>query len=480
VEARVPIVATFSVLVRSPPQQKILAPPHDESVQMSKTFPPLRLPSAVLVLACGWVACGCSRTETSERSVPEAQTTSLREYSPELFLKAVLTRYQNASSYHDRGHVRLRYQDEGQWTSQAAPIQVWLDHDQLYVAAYDARIWRDDQALTCWIMDPATNDFDSQVVRRPATRDRPTLQQLLADPILSSHMAAGLAGPPPQLEWLFAPEPMEPLFDGTHQFKFAEPQSIDETPCQRVVVDDTYVFWIDQTNSTIRRVELPQLNAPVTPGAPRQSMSLTIELVGATFRADRETLKISPLPPQPKYVGNFVPRPPPKPSETLGARAPAFQLPADGKNWAVSENGSDRELTLMVAFKGDADSVYTSRSIEHWQANMPADLRRRLRIALLVDRESAALIPPGNSLAVVMDEDRRITNALGIGAGGVVILNQQGIVSWTQPHWTATGSQPLVTLGAVIADLLSGVNVPERIRQQWKEEKAAYAKALGR
>lgn len=424
------------------------------------------------------VCFGCKRAETTEIVTPEAQPTSFRQTSPDAYLRAVLTRYQSAASYHDRGLVRLRYQDNGQPTDQVAPIQVWLDHDQLYVAAYDARIWRNDRALTCWIMDPATGDFDSQVVRKPATPTRPTLQQLLEDPIFSEHMSAGLAGPPPQLEWLFAPEPMQPLFDGTHQFRFDSPGTIDGVSCDRVVVDDSYVFWIDSQNSTIRRMEFPPIQAPAVPGGPIQSMTLSVELVGATFRADPAALKLSPLPPNPKYVRRFVPLPPPAPPEVLGTRAPAFRLPTRARTWVVTEQGSDRELTLLVAFGGDAESIYTAGTISQWQSQMPDDIRKRIRIALLIDPRAIDRVPTGNAVSLIVDEDLEVSKALQIASGGLAILDGRGVVSWTQPSWTSTGGQPLITLGAVIADLLSGVDVPTRIRKQWQEQRAEYEAAL--
>lgn len=421
---------------------------------------------------------GCSQSGPQGEVATEAQPTSFRRQTPEKLLKAALDRYQNAAAYHDRGSVRLEYRDGDQIVTKTAPIQVWLDHDRLYIAAYDVRIWRDDHALNCWILDPATRNFDSQVVRRPIEPGRPNLQQLLADPILAERLAAGLAGPPPQLEWLFSGEPLQPLFDGSHQFRFGSPKMLDGVSCQRVTVDDEYVFWIDQQNSTIRRIQLPSLQAPINPGEASQAMSLSMEFSDASFRADQQSLEFSPLPAEPKYVTQFVPLPPPAPPAIVGSSVPAFKLQTESNDWALSHQGSDRELTILIAFNGDPPSQFVASTIDQWQARMPADLRQRVRIGLLVAPGSVERIPRDNSIGLLLDSDRTVSQSLTVESGGLAILNQSGVVSWVQPGWTFAGSEPLITLGAVLGDLLEGIDVPTRMWQQWQDQASAYQAAV--
>ncbi len=429
---------------------------------------------AVGLLVAVFALPGCNPSASQDEMATAAQPTSFRQQAPEKLLKAALDRYQNAASYHDRGSVRLEYRDGDQVVTKTAPIEVWLDYDQLYIAAYDVRIWRDDRALNCWILDPATQNFDSQVVRRPIESGRPTLQQLLADPILAERLAAGLAGPPPQLEWLFSGEPLQPLFDGSHQFSFGSPEMLDGVTCQRVTVDDEYVFWIDQRNSTIRRIQLPSLQAPITPGEPPQAMLLSMEFSDAAFRADRQSLEFSPLPSQPKYLTQFVPLPPPAPPAILGSRVPVFQLPTQSNEWALSDQGSDRDLTILIAFSGDAQSQFVASTIDQWQARMPTGLRQRVRIGLLIAPASFERIPRNNSLPLLLDADQKVSQSLTVESGGLAILNQSGVVSWVQPGWTFAGSEPLITIGAVLSDLLAGIDVPTRMRQQWQDQTSAY------
>ncbi|MEM1069844.1 MAG: hypothetical protein AAGI63_13165 [Planctomycetota bacterium] len=408
----------------------------------------------------------------------DTRPAAFRERSAKEYLQAVVSRYQNAGSYHDRGLVQLTYRDGNEWAVKSAPIQVCLDHDQLYVAAYDVRIWRDDQMLTCWILDPETQNFDSQVVRVLTDSGRPQLQQLLSDRILTSRMTAGLAGPPPQLEWLFSPKPMQPLFEGEHQFRFGESQEIDGVTCQRVIVDDEFVFWIDRRSSTIRRVRLPSLRAPVAPGEPVQDMALMVDLEGASFSSVRDSLAISSLPTEPKLVKQFIPLPPPPPPKIIGARVEAFQISESSGQWRLTQNGSDRDVTLLMAFDGDATSYAMLRTIDHWQSNMPAELRRRMRLAVLADPSDHPRILRETTITVLSDRSRLLSSQLEISSGGLALMNREGVVSWVQPGWSAPSSEPLITLGAVLSDLIAGVDVAARMKSQWQSHVDAYQKTI--
>lgn len=436
-----------------------------------------------LILAISLTGCGTSTPapEGSDdpASQPEAQPTAYREnQDAQQYLRAVLSRYQNTASYQDSGIVQLSYQDGGKPQTRSAPIKVWLDHDQLYVAAYDVRIWRDDQSLNCWILDPSTQNFDSQVVRLPISGTRPTLKRIFEDPILTERITAGLAGVPPQLEWLFSPKPMEPLFDGTHKFAFGTPKSIDGSTCRSVVVDAQYRFWIDQRNSTIRRVDLPPVHAPANPGEPPQQMSLSVELVGASFRADRATLKTSLAPDQPKFVSRFVPLPPPPPPAVLGQTVSPFRVIVRAAGWTLTESGSDRELTLIIGYPGNAASHATVMDLERWQSTMPTNLRQKMRIVVLTEPSRAQQLSQGLSIPLVNDAGQQIAKRFGIDAGGIAIVDQRGVVSWIQPAWSGVRSEPLITLGAVLADLIGGVDVVQRMKQQWQAQVDQYATAV--
>ncbi len=427
------------------------------------------------VLAAG---CGQPRGETQSQSVMEAQSAAYRDPSPEQYLAAVFSRYRNAASYHDRGMVRLSYLDAGRQQSKTAPLSVWLDHQQLYVEAYDVCLGSDAHAMMAWISDESTQNFDSQVLTLPAIQGRPMVKRLLADPILVQRIAAGLAGPPPQLEWLFSPEPMKHLFHAEHQFEFGPSRSIDRRLCRSVRVNvggDQYQFWVDQQAGLVRRVDLPAIVAPPIPGEPHQAIQLSLELTGASFSEPTGRPDIQPLPAQAKYVRRFIPLPPIEPPGILGSRASSFRLRDSRGEFTLSDSGGDRELTLVVRFSGDERSLASAATIQSWNDSMPESLRRRVRVVILVDEQAGNQVPRELALPLVVDQQEAAAKSLRLGSGGLVILDARGIVAWTQEDVLP---QAMTQLGAVIGDVLDGVDVPRRIRDQWKEQVLAYRRVL--
>lgn len=410
----------------------------------------------------------------------EVSDASLQTPSPRQYLELVLAHYRDARSYHDRGVVRLEYQDGEQRESKTAPMQVWFDHDRLYLEAYDVRLWSDGDFFTAWIRDAESDNHDSQVLRIPAISGRPTIKMLLTDPILTERLSAGLAGPPPQLDWLFAGRPMAELFEAKHRFEFGDALAIDGRLCRGVRVHagpELYQFWVDETKGVIRLVELPKIMAPPAPGKAFQPMSLSLELIDPVFGQPGPGPDLAPLPQQPKYVRRFVPLPPPEPAALLGTRSPPFRLVDAKRKRTVSHRSAEGACTMLVHFAGDPQSVESIRAIDQWNTKMPDALKPRVRIAVLVDPPLAALVPPDLDLAVVEDDDQ-LAQKLALGPGGLLILDAGGRVAWTQPVLPPAAPQALASLGAILGDILDGVDVPARLRAQWSDQVSEYHRAL--
>jgi len=66
---------------------------------------------------------------------------------------------------------------------------------------------------------------------------------------------------------------------------------------------------------------------------------------------------------------------------------------------------------------------------------------------------------------------------LGIAGGGVAVLDPAGRLAWTQPSF---GADAFNGLGSVVADVLKDVDVPKRIRAQWRAAVDLYREELGR
>lgn len=480
------IVAWESVLVGSPefqkPPESLLVDPRKAAVNLDMVR--MRISSVFVLLAI--VGCGVSDSTTNSSSsnakeVVDAKLTSLRTASPEQYLAAIFSRYRNAASYHDRAQARLSYRVGDQIESRVAPLRVWLDHQRLYLEVYDVCLWSDENAMTAWIKDTATNNFDSQVLRTEPHADRSEIDKLLSDPILAQKLAGGLAGPPPQLEWLFAATPMNQLFNATHVFEYASNRSVDGFPCDGIKVSagqDVYQFWIDSTEGLIRQVDLPSIQVPSQDGVAPQAMSLSLEMLGASFRSPESAPGMKSLPANPRYVQQFVPLPPPEPSRLFGARPAEFELTVKSEkanDLKVTEQGSDRSITVVGRFSGDASSFRSIGRLEQWVAGLPEELAGRIRVLVSVDPDAIGSWPVESKLPAAVDQRLMAAQSLDLSGGGLVVIDSNGRVAWMQSGVT---SESLVTFGAVLSDIANGVDVPQRVREQWADQRKAYEQAV--
>jgi len=398
---------------------------------------------------------------------------------PEAFLKSIFSRYHHASTYHDQAQVRLSYMMEGRRQSEHAPLSVSLDRDRLAVAAYDVRIDHRDQLMLAWITDPGTKQFDSQVLKVTTPGGRPSLESMLIDELLIARLQAGLAGPPPQLEWLFAEEPMPRLFDEPYQFQWSGHESVEGQRCVvvRVTVDnDRYGFWIDEQEGVIRRVEMPLTGMahPAASAAGAVSMTLSLELHQASFSVAPSPPPAS-VPPRPRWVRRLVPLPPPEPSRLLGSRPVGYRL-VESRQPRMREAGqSSDKIRVLTRFAGDERSVAAALSLQDWYQRLPAALAAQIEVWVLVDILAAEQIPPTIQLPWMIDHHQAAKAHFALVAGGLTILDAHGRITWLQPQ---VGQAELVSAGIIVSDMAAGIDVPQRLREQWQADIDAYQEAL--
>ncbi|KAA1262481.1 hypothetical protein LF1_50460 [Rubripirellula obstinata] len=275
------------------------------------------------------VVIGCEKPETVVDLADDPITETVhpaayRTTDAQQFLKTVFAGYRAAMSYHDRGRVRLTTTENGKRIERVAPMSMWMQSTDVDLVAYDVRITIENSIMEAWVSDPASDDMDSQVLHipLPLRRGRPSLDAALTDPILAGRLGSGMAGPPPQLEWLFAKDPMARLFRGDHQFRFLADQRIDDRLCRCVQVlvpeDRTrseYRFYIDAQDNLVRQVDLPPITLPDGQGKTKQA-TIRIELSAASFRPPSRRRVRNGFPKSPQKVKRFVPVPLPPPSRS--------------------------------------------------------------------------------------------------------------------------------------------------------------------
>ncbi len=397
---------------------------------------------------------------------------------PETLLKSTFQRYRAAESYSDNARVRLAYDVGGRRESQLAPLNVRLDQRNFYVEAYSLRCYCDSRQTLSWVKDDATHDFDGQVSVRQAPSQRGDWEQLTLDPVFQQQLSAGLGGPPPQLDWLFAAEPMKRLFEGQHHFEFGSEQSIENHLCQSVIVradSKRYVFWIDRDETIIREVELPTVIAAPAPNLPPQEMTLTVQLSAATFQPSSQPPTIDALPSSPHYVESFVPLPPIEPVSALGNKLSQHML------GQLSMNPRDDAATLrvtpvVVSFRDANVSQAVTQLLAYWRKHLPSEMSSRVKIFQVV-LDTNVRQERNSPVTIINDDPRAWSDPLGMSSGGIAVISAAGELAWTQP--TVLPNE-LPNLGVIVTDILQGVDVPGRLNAEWQSAQAAYQAELTR
>ena len=464
-----------------------------------------------LVVLCVLTSCsiGCGSASDSPVGDSDGSLSQSDELPPtqppDLLLQRVFARYRSAASYRDQAVVRLSFEKDSRRRSETAPLQVWFDRDMLLVRAYDVHLWSRPEALTAWIAEQPSDGLPGQILQVSSAPGRPRLDSLLSDPLLRQRLIAGLAGPPPQLEWLFAAKPMQRLFERTgsqpasdgdqdaptdhHRVSYGRTRTIDTKQCQSVQVEaggDQFVFWVDVPQSIIRRVDLPSVLAPAHPGQPSVPMDLAVEFTDATFSAPDAQPPTGPQPPNARLVSRLVPLPPAKPPAILGRDLSSLEL-TDAAGRSVLQTAADRSrdsktsrptnqpIWILAWVNDEPDSLATVAALHRWSSMLPELLSDAVRIGLVAESSSADRLPRELTFPVAIDRGGRYAERTTSSPGDLLVLDRSRRVAWIQPGLRATG---FAAFGAIISDIVNGVDVPGRLTQQWRENLRAYHQEL--
>jgi hypothetical protein len=467
-------------------------------VAMLRVIPALLFASMLLL-------CGCDRSSTRSgdgAGESSAEALTLPAIPAKDYLQKVFERYRNTRAYRDEGEVVLRVEQAGQLLRQSAPMHVVFNGNQIWIAAYDARLWSDGALTVGWIADPNSDFHDAQVVvggsaEETSVSPRPQLDFLLQDPLLTTRMTSGLGGPPPQLEWLLDADPMAKLFDNTDDrqriIEYEGLRQRNGVTCAVVRAhdgQDTYRFWVDRVRSLIHTVELPigQAEQFAFDNAWKiRSLELTLSKASFEPPAEPYTLDQMPksdFPPSPRFVGALVPLPPQPPHQLLGTHIRPFAAdPVSGRT-PVTESAAAHSLTLFASFPRD-ETDNDSRQLAFAQSlvaglnAMGGDARRHIRpIALIAPSSAELLLSAGLDQAgwqLVADDDAQISARVGIQPGHVCLANSEGRRVWMGPAAAILAPNLLAT---VTTDALGGVDVPKQLMRQWEADEAAYRQKL--
>ncbi len=258
---------------------------------------------AVVIAVLAVVSLGCRPVAPPlpDQSSGQPPAASGIELPPREDLRRVFGRYRTAAAYRDEAVATVQAvspdkNGRPRTERRTAPIRVaYRAGSSLTIDAYDVRLRcqavRTDGRTRFWQQTVRWLDAADRNVADPrrwqAAADQAiSLDEVLADQTVADAVAGGPAGPPPQMEWLLAADPMATLFDQQTQFTSLPAKSIDGRPHRRiaaVTAGRRYTFWIDNATGVIGRVELPVPSIPQVSADDPVIESLTLEINGATF-----------------------------------------------------------------------------------------------------------------------------------------------------------------------------------------------------
>ncbi|MFU7559758.1 hypothetical protein [Stieleria sp. JC731] len=442
---------------------------------------------------CGTDSQPAAKSSDGDNRVAEV---TLPAIQPSEYLRSVISRYQNEKHYRDQGFVRMVVERDGQSTTEEAPMSVHLEGGKIQLAAYDARLWSDGKQTLGWIADPSTNMHDGQVVVGGSLRGsdavvkRPTLELMLRDPILTSKMKAGLGGPPPQLEWLLADDPMANLFRGKQvsRIEYVGIMQLQNVNCVVVLAEvegEYYRFWVDRQRSIVKLIELPTSVAEVEVTVEGfRIASLELVLADATFNTSSAPFPSAPkndFPSRPVYLRSLLPLPPHAPHPQLGRELSKFRVRDASDRYDVTQRGVDRLLTLFIATNDAAESNVAADmqliSFASLQlANLTPEQRAQVRPVVVTSPDRAAQL---RQIGVEQSEWILVSAPAALrefdSRPTAVLINARGKCLFAAHQFMAN---QLTTLPAIISDTLAGVDVTDTLLKQWQADQKAYREKL--
>ncbi|HTN77968.1 MAG TPA: redoxin domain-containing protein, partial [Pirellulaceae bacterium] len=297
-----------------------------------------------------WAGCG------TKPAVPKTAAMTLE---PRDLLDKTLAVYRGAAAYEDDGIVRLSYKQDGSPLEDTAPLAVqFAAPNRLHVRAYQTEVASDGEHFHAIVKDPLTADLDGQVVKRTAPK-KFTLDELYSDEVLRDALQSGLGRHPVQLELLFGEAPLVDLLKADAKIKALEPKE-DATGqlCQRIeadLADGKYVFWIDNSNYLLRRIEYPVASMlPQLANLPGVTdLSLVADFRGAKIEKELPASTFAfAMPDKGHRVRYFVLPPQGLPSELFGHKPGDFSLTTvDGTALPASELAG--KINVLMWFSND-------------------------------------------------------------------------------------------------------------------------------
>lgn len=347
---------------------------------------------SVWSLAVAAVIAGCDRTsELAEKKQAAAGHFVAKDNAAGALLEQSAAAYQRLMSYSDSARVVLSYRVDGQAAQDTAPLAVAFERpNRLALKAYQTRAGVTDDRFRMRLTSDAASPLNRQLLSRrlPKLMD---LNWLMLDALAAQHLAAGLAGAPPQLDLLLSDHPFRALLDASAVVSL-DGEGAEKGKTYHIVKiergEAKYRLWIDRLTSLLRRIELPTATLPkaMLDDGRITDIHLSIEfdnvIAGEPINWSQWQVPSEALD---QLVRYFVAPPAIELDSRLGKAVPAFRLKSPLVNDKPDSDGIDTSRTAqagqiqLLVWSADHPSCRaTLAQVEQALKQLPADIRNQI------------------------------------------------------------------------------------------------------
>jgi len=219
-------------------------------------------------------------------AVPSAPGSKI---TPQTVLQSMVAAYKQARSYADGGQIALQGQiGEQKLDSKSEFLVAMVRPNKILLRSHQGILVSDGKQLSAYI-----KELPNQVMQREAPAAL-TMGSLCVDAILTN----ALTDAPPQTSALFptplilllAKDPLKTLLYRVEKLELLPSEKLGDSLCYRVQAtrfDGNTVYWVDQGNYVLRRVEYPtEALKQAIAGGPVHALSLVADHVAAQLDMD--------------------------------------------------------------------------------------------------------------------------------------------------------------------------------------------------
>ncbi|NQU21514.1 MAG: redoxin domain-containing protein [Candidatus Nealsonbacteria bacterium] len=259
-------------------------------------------------------------------------------------LQRMAAAYRKASSYADKGTIRLASTVDGEEKKEELQYVIAMVRpNKIRAEAGPVKYVCDGKKAHASILY-----LPDQVMSTPAP-EKLTVKSIRSHGLWANAMNQSFVERWPRLNLLLADDPLARLLDPDDEPELSESGQIGDRTCYRVKIkrsDGMAVYWIDRESYVLRRLTLPtgQLRAHYEQQGTVEHLSLEADFIGARLGGPVEPVAFEfAVPDGAELVEYFLPM---RPEQLLGKKVPQFTF-ADMQGKAVTPESMAGKITVL-------------------------------------------------------------------------------------------------------------------------------------